>query len=1111
MKSVLRRSLACIILLLSVFGVSLAHAANCTGSGTLVISLSPCPLAAPVKHGVATALTVGATVKGTVSGTVFVFVVDPAGVIESNASVVRTSTNQYRASLHAKPTLTLGHHTGSLTIKVCGDSKCHTLYVQATLPYNLDVLAPPHISSISPTTVTVGAAPFTLTVTGSNFVSGCGLLFEGDEDTFFTATKFVSSTEFKATVNLSGDKSGEQYSVSLIECPALGDSTNGATLTLKNPVPVLTKVSPNFQVVGATIFNITVAGSKFVPGSKIHFFNSHEDSLLDTKFISATALKAQMDLEGVASGQAYSVTVEAPAPGGGASQPLSFTLNNAAPTLTSVSPTNVVTGGGSATLPEWFFLTIDGTGFQPNSTVVLSGITYQSISLNSVTSTEIVAQVNMQGTQANGTVNVQVVNPAPGGGGSSTQPITVDIVPIPQITGLSPASAAIGSAAFTLTITGTGFEPNTSVQLTSTGNVTQTLSSTYVSSTELQAQVPSNVLLSIQNLIIQLNTPSPGGSSANATLSVVNATPVVTSLSPSSATAGAGAFTLTVNGSGFQSNSHINLSGTALTTTVKSSTQLTAQIPAASIATAANLSVTVSTPTPGGGVSNAVSLAVSNGAPSISWVTPLRVYVGSGDKVLTIGGTNFVAATGVKWDGAALQTTHVSNTLLQAILPAADMTDVTTATLSVTNPVPGGGEADASYAVVAPPPAIASLSPGYAVTGADDFTLTVEGADFDPDAVVEWGGSDLVTTFVSSTELQAAVPAADVAASGVTAVTVVNPDDAGGSSIPATFAVDPSGTSVQTLSQVSNDIAWDQANFLLYASVPSTDAIYPESILSIDPKTVSIGGTATAAAEPKLLAASADGEFLYASLEANHVVQRYTLPDFGVDASMPLGSVSFPAHAIDMRVSPVYPHLLALIAGDNGVSPSNEGPLMYVDGSLAPAQAPGASAWDALAWNPDGTMLYGANEEISFGTVYTVGFTLSSASTVHNFLNLWPEFYKSSMVYDPDGLLYSSFGEPIDPVAGKNAGNFGVTGPMAPDSSLGCAYFITQTQAQIDAAAGDWTLSCYDVAAYTLTRSMIIPGMSGTPKKVLRWGNEGLVIQTTTAIYFVSGQFVTGN
>jgi hypothetical protein len=72
---------------------------------------------------------------------------------------------------------------------------------------------------------------------------------------------------------------------------------------------------------------------------------------------------------------------------------------------------------------------------------------------------------------------------------------------------------------------------------------------------------------------------------------------------PNTANHGDPGFTLTVNGSSFNSNAVVNWSGAAQTTTHPAMNQLTAAIPASAIATAGTVAVTVTNPgssTPGG-------------------------------------------------------------------------------------------------------------------------------------------------------------------------------------------------------------------------------------------------------------------------------------------------------------------------------------------------------------------------------------------------------------------------------------------------------------------------------------------------------------------------------
>ncbi len=91
--------------------------------------------------------------------------------------------------------------------------------------------------------------------------------------------------------------------------------------------------------------------------------------------------------------------------------------------------------------------------------------------------------------------------------------------------------------------------------------------------------------------------------------------PAISSLSPSSVIAGGGDFTLTVNGGNFVSNSTIQWNGVNRTTAFVAFTQLRATILSGDIATAGTAGITVTNPTPGGGISNTATFTISTPPP----------------------------------------------------------------------------------------------------------------------------------------------------------------------------------------------------------------------------------------------------------------------------------------------------------------------------------------------------------------------------------------------------------------------------------------------------------------------------------------------------------------
>ena len=102
--------------------------------------------------------------------------------------------------------------------------------------------------------------------------------------------------------------------------------------------------------------------------------------------------------------------------------------------------------------------------------------------------------------------------------------------------------------------------------------------------------------------------------------------PIVSSVSPPSVYVGGPAFALQIKGDGFTSASTATINGQPRSTTFVSSTSLTTQVLSSDIATAGQLNVQVTTPAPGGGSSDAVTVSIGTQIPLVS-VTPSSLNV----------------------------------------------------------------------------------------------------------------------------------------------------------------------------------------------------------------------------------------------------------------------------------------------------------------------------------------------------------------------------------------------------------------------------------------------------------------------------------------------------
>ena len=84
-------------------------------------------------------------------------------------------------------------------------------------------------------------------------------------------------------------------------------------------------------------------------------------------------------------------------------------------------------------------------------------------------------------------------------------------------------------------------------------------------------------------------------------------------------------------------------------------------------------------------------------------LVPTAVSPGTSGFTLSVSGTGFVSGAAIDFNRAPLATTFVDSEHMTAMVPAADVADAGTATITVVNPGPGGGPSNVVYLQVAAP------------------------------------------------------------------------------------------------------------------------------------------------------------------------------------------------------------------------------------------------------------------------------------------------------------------------------------------------------------------------------------------------------------------------
>src|SRR5438552_8405473 len=125
----------------------------------------------------------------------------------------------------------------------------------------------PTTSTLSPTSAATGGTAFTLTITGSKFVSGTTVNFGG---TIHAAdVVVVDATHVSATIAASEIASAGPRSVTVTNPAPGGGTTPALTFAVNNPLPTTSALSPGSVTVGGAAFTLTINGNNFVVGTTV--------------------------------------------------------------------------------------------------------------------------------------------------------------------------------------------------------------------------------------------------------------------------------------------------------------------------------------------------------------------------------------------------------------------------------------------------------------------------------------------------------------------------------------------------------------------------------------------------------------------------------------------------------------------------------------------------------------------------------------------------------------------------------------------------------------------------------------------------------------------------
>jgi hypothetical protein len=252
----------------------------------------------------------------------------------------------------------------------------------------------------------------------------------------------------------------------------------------------------------------------------------------------------------------------------------------------------------------------------------------------------------------------------------------------------------------------------------------------------------------------------------------------------------AGGNTVTVRGTDFKPGATVTFGSSPAATTFINENTLAAVVPAMPLGT---YDVTVTNPDSSYTAPGLYAVTAARAAPVLSSLDPTSALVLGDTLPLTVHGQNFYSDSVVLYNNIARTTRFIDTATLQINVSNTDLLKTGAVPVAVYSPSGGGTSATLSFTVTNPTPSITQLNPSEIVTGTLGTTLTIAGSGLSPDSVVQWNGTNLVSSFnvYYPQQINATVPASLLSADATVSVTVSNPAPGGGVSNALTVNVGP--------------------------------------------------------------------------------------------------------------------------------------------------------------------------------------------------------------------------------------------------------------------------------------------------------------------------------
>jgi hypothetical protein len=298
----------------------------------------------------------------------------------------------------------------------------------------------------------------------------------------------------------------------------------------------------------------------------------------------------------------------------------------------------------------------------------------------------------------------------------------------------------------------------------------------------------------------------------------------------------------------------------------------------------------------------------------------------------------------------------------------------------------------------------------------------------------------------------------------------------------------------------TNDIVYDPVGQMLYASVPSRFGSTGNTVMQINPKTLTVGSPIFVGSEPGKMSVSYDGKYLYVGLDGPKAVRRVDLNTQSAAIQFWLVNLETSGGAIRTieGASPAA-DIDAVPGQSDSVAIPSHGPTIYRDGKKLPVDL-GPAGDDSiynLTFSSSPSILYGINLSGDF-LKYAVDDNGVSLVKVTPSFELIKAGNGTDIAFG-GGLIYTTNGLVIDPEVPKivntfSLPDFALIDGLAPDPQTGRLYVLAVPYSCLDGCVKIYAFNLKDMS---FVDSIDVPGITGHPRSFIRWGSNGFAFRTT--------------